>query len=83
MSGGVRDYKPGQEAFYHGDDGAVYKVRVLKNNSDLDHEIYSLTILEVIQRSNIESRTLQIGDEFKREKLIHPLWELLNKRATK
>lgn len=87
---GERDYEPKQETFYHGDGGAVYRVRVLKNKSDPDHKRYSLRILKVIQRSNIESRTLEIGDEFERRKPRHILediperfsWELLDEEET-
>ena len=89
MSGDF-DYEPRQEAFYHGDCGAVYRVRVLKNNSDSDHERYFLTILEVLQGSTSESRTLEVGDEFERGKPRHTLkdiperfsWELLDEEET-
>jgi len=73
------DYQPGQKLNYH-EDGGIFRVKVLENNSDEGREAYRLKVLEVVKSSPIV-RNPRLETEFNCEKIrdLHipfALWEL-------
>ena len=75
----MADYQPGQQAFYH-EDGNVWRVEVLENNSDSEWERYVLMVKENVRLSGF-IKPSEIGETFRcdkrRDVAVAGLWHLL------
>jgi len=75
----MEDYEPGQEAYYH-EDGDIFQVQVLENNSDDEWLRYYLKILNTEQTTakNPPPNGLEFTCEKLRGIVCAGLWRLLD-----
>lgn len=56
------EFREGEEAEYH-EDGNVYRVKVLSNNSDSKSISYSFEVLEILREGRLTIPT-EVGEKF-------------------